>query len=89
MCARRSRKSIASSPTFCRRPGRILRQICKSDLNTTVEHAVMLARQQVFSKPIKIELQPATELSEVEHDSDQIHQVLLNLAAQCGASHGW
>jgi hypothetical protein len=54
-------------------------QICKSNLNTTVEHAVMLARQQVFSKPIKIELQPATELSEVEHDSDQIHQVLLNL----------
>jgi two-component system NtrC family sensor kinase len=54
-------------------------QICKSNLNTTVEHAVMLARQQVFSKPIKIELQPAIELSEVEHDSDQIHQVLLNL----------
>ena len=54
-------------------------QICKSNLNTTVEHAVMLARQQVFSKPIKIELQPATELADVEHDSDQIHQVLLNL----------
>src|ERR1035438_6788177 len=54
-------------------------QICKSNLNTTVEHAVMLARQQVFSKPIKIELQPAIELSDVEHDSDQIHQVLLNL----------
>lgn len=54
-------------------------QICKSNLNTTVEHAVMLARQQVFSKPIKIELQPAAELCDVEHDSDQIHQVLLNL----------
>jgi signal transduction histidine kinase len=54
-------------------------QICRSNLNTTVEHAVMLARQQVFSKPIKIELQPAPDLSEVEHDSDQIHQVLLNL----------
>jgi hypothetical protein len=53
--------------------------ICRSNINTTVEHAVMLARQQVFSKPIKIELQQATELSEVEHDSDQIHQVLLNL----------
>ena len=53
--------------------------ICRSNINTTVEHAVMLARQQVFSKPIKIELQPATEISEVEHDSDQIHQVLLNL----------
>ena len=54
-------------------------QICMSDLNTTVEHAVMLARQQVLSKPIKIELQQAPELPEVEHDSDQIHQVLLNL----------
>ena len=54
-------------------------QICRSSLNTTVEHAVMLARQQVFSKPIKIELQQAADLAEVEHDSDQIHQVLLNL----------
>jgi signal transduction histidine kinase len=39
----------------------------------------MLARQQVLSKPIKIELQQAPDLPEVEHDSDQIHQVLLNL----------
>ena len=50
-----------------------------SDLNTTVEHAVMLARQQVLSKPIKIEFKPAADLVEVEHDSDQMHQVLLNL----------
>src|SRR5208337_4474781 len=54
-------------------------QICRSNLNTTVEHAVMLARQQVLSKPIKIEFQNAPDLPEVEHDSDQIHQVLLNL----------
>jgi signal transduction histidine kinase len=54
-------------------------QVRQSNLNTTVEHAVMLARQQVLSKPIKIELQKAAELPEVEHDSDQIHQVLLNL----------
>ena len=54
-------------------------QVCLSNLNTTVEHAVMLARQQVLSKPIKIELQKAPDLAEVEHDSDQIHQVLLNL----------
>ena len=53
--------------------------IRQSNLNTTVEHAVMLARQQVLSKPIKIELQKAPDLPEVEHDSDQIHQVLLNL----------
>ncbi|MFZ3264942.1 MAG: ATP-binding protein [Terriglobales bacterium] len=50
-----------------------------SDLNTTVEHAVMLARQQVLSKPIKIEFQPSPDLLEVDHDSDQMHQVLLNL----------
>ena len=54
-------------------------EIRRSDLNTTVEHAVMLARQQVLSKPIKIELQKQPDLREVEHDSDQIHQVLLNL----------
>jgi signal transduction histidine kinase len=54
-------------------------QICLSNLNTTVEHAVMLARQQVLSKPIKVELQQSPDLPEVEHDSDQIHQVLLNL----------
>ncbi len=53
--------------------------IMRSNLNTTVEHAVMLARQQVLSQPIKIELQKAPDLPEVEHDSDQIHQLLLNL----------
>jgi signal transduction histidine kinase len=54
-------------------------QVCLSDLNITVEHAVMLARQQVLSKPITIELQKDTNLPDIEHDSDQIHQVLLNL----------
>lgn len=54
-------------------------RMMRSNLNTTVEHAVMLARQQVLSQPIKIELQQAPDLAEVEHDSDQIHQVLLNL----------
>jgi signal transduction histidine kinase len=54
-------------------------QIRRSDLNITVEHAVMLARQQALSKPILIDLRKAPALSEVEHDSDQIHQVLLNL----------
>jgi len=39
----------------------------------------MLARQQVLSQPIKIELQQAVDLPEVEHDSDQIHQLVLNL----------
>jgi len=54
-------------------------QMMRSNLNTTVEHAVMLARQQVLSRPIKIELEQAPDLPEVEHDSDQIHQVILNL----------
>jgi signal transduction histidine kinase len=54
-------------------------EVRRSNLNTTVEHAVMLARQQVLSRPIKIELRKAADLAEVEHDSDQIHQVLLNL----------
>ena len=39
----------------------------------------MLARQQVISKPIHIELKKDPDLPLVEHDSDQIHQVLLNL----------
>jgi len=54
-------------------------QIRKSDLNTTVEHAIMLARQQALSKSIEIVLTKDTELPEVEHDSDQMHQVMLNL----------
>jgi hypothetical protein len=54
-------------------------EVRPSDLNITVEHAVMLARQQVLSKPIKIELQKDPSLPNVEHDSDQMHQVLLNL----------
>ncbi len=50
-----------------------------SDLNTTVEHAIVLARQQVLSMPIKIVFERDPNLPNVEHDSDQIHQVLLNL----------
>ncbi len=54
-------------------------EVRPSDLNITVEHAVMLARQQVLSKPIKIELEKDPKLANVEHDSDQMHQVVLNL----------
>ena len=54
-------------------------KVRKSDLNTTVEHAVMLGRQQALSKSIEISLHKDPSLPEVEHDSDQIHQVLLNL----------
>lgn len=51
----------------------------KSDLNITVEHAVMLGRQQAMAKSVEIELHKDSTLPEVEHDGDQIHQVLLNL----------
>lgn len=54
-------------------------KVRKSDLNTTVEHAVMLGRQQAMAKGIEIALHKEPSLPEVEHDSDQIHQVLLNL----------
>lgn len=54
-------------------------EIRRSDLNVTVEHAVMLARQQALSKPIEIVFVKNPDIPQVEHDSDQIHQVLLNL----------
>ena len=54
-------------------------RVSKSDLNTTVEHAVMLGRQQALAKGVEIALHKDPTLPEVEHDSDQIHQVLLNL----------
>ena len=54
-------------------------KVRESDLNTTVEHAVMLGRQQGLSKSVEITLHKDPSLPEVEHDSDQIHQVMLNL----------
>ncbi len=53
--------------------------VSKSDLNTTVEHAVMLGRQQAVTRHIEISLSKDPSLPEIEHDSDQMHQVLLNL----------
>jgi len=50
-----------------------------ADLNHTVEHAVALARQQVLSKPIEISFIRTEGLPLVDHDPDQVHQVLLNL----------
>jgi signal transduction histidine kinase len=52
-------------------------RVRKSDLNTTVEHAVMLGRLQAKSMEIVFTKDPT--LPEVEHDSDQFHQVVLNL----------
>ncbi len=63
-----------------------------ADLNSTVEHAVTLARQQARSRPIGIELDKATDLERVEHDPGQIQQVMVNLLlnaiqAMDGAGH--
>lgn len=54
-------------------------KVRKSDLNTTVEHAVMLGRQQALAKSVEIVLHKDPSLPEVEHDGDQIHQLMLNL----------
>jgi signal transduction histidine kinase len=54
-------------------------KVRKGDLNTTVEHVVMLGRQQALAKSIEIAFVKKDAPLEVEHDSDQIHQVLLNL----------
>jgi signal transduction histidine kinase len=50
-----------------------------ADLNATAEHAVIFARQQALSNPVKVELHKAQGMPPVEHDTGQIHQVLLNL----------
>ena len=54
-------------------------QFQAGDLNTTAEQAVHLARQQVLTRPIRIEMVRSPDLPPVEHDAAQIQQVLLNL----------
>ncbi len=54
-------------------------EIRPADLNATAEHAVIFARQQALSKPVKVELHKSDGQLLVEHDTGQIHQVLLNL----------
>ena len=56
-----------------------LPQFHAADLNATAERAVALARQQVLSRPIQIDLAKDKSLAPVEHDPAQIQQVLLNL----------
>jgi two-component system NtrC family sensor kinase len=50
-----------------------------TDLASTAEHAVLFARQQAVTKRISIELEIRDALPPVEHDPNQINQVLLNL----------
>jgi signal transduction histidine kinase len=49
------------------------------DVCSTVEHAVMFARQQAITKRITVELDIEDAIPPVEHDPNQINQVLLNL----------
>jgi signal transduction histidine kinase len=49
------------------------------DIVATASHAVMFARQQAITKRIKIELNSGDEIPLVDHDPNQINQVLLNL----------
>jgi len=50
-----------------------------SDLNATIEQAVMLARQQVRNKPVELLFTPNPTLPLVDHDPALIQQVVLNL----------
>lgn len=54
-------------------------QIQAADLNLTVDHALMFAREQAKSKPIQFHCEKSDDLPPVAHDPAQIHQVLLNL----------
>jgi two-component system, NtrC family, sensor kinase len=54
-------------------------QLRVTDLAGTAEHAVLFARQQAVTKHISIELEVKDVLPPVEHDPNQINQVLLNL----------
>ena len=50
-----------------------------TDIVGTAEHAVLFARQQAVTKRINIEFEARESLPQVEHDPNQINQVLLNL----------
>ena len=50
-----------------------------ANLNTTVEQAVELSRQQVRTKPVQVTFAPNSGLPPVEHDPALIQQVILNL----------
>jgi signal transduction histidine kinase len=50
-----------------------------TDIVGTAEHAVLFARQQAVTKRINIEFEVKESIPPVEHDPNQINQVLLNL----------
>ncbi len=49
------------------------------DIAGTAEHAVMFARQQAITKRIMIEFNNSEAIPPVDHDPNQVNQVLLNL----------
>src|SRR5208283_3678973 len=51
-----------------------------ANLNTTIEQAALMARQQVLTKPIEVSFEPNPSLPLIEHDPALIQQVVLNLA---------
>ena len=50
-----------------------------ADLNVTIEQAIMLARQQVRTRPVKVLFTPNPSIPPVAHDPALIQQVVLNL----------
>jgi two-component system NtrC family sensor kinase len=50
-----------------------------ANLNTTIEQAVLLARQQVRTRPVQVLFTPNTTMPPVCHDPALLQQVVLNL----------
>jgi len=50
-----------------------------ADLNTTIEQAILMARQQVRTRPVKVLFTPNTSMPPVCHDPALLQQVVLNL----------
>lgn len=63
----------------------------RANLEHTIEHAIIFAREQATTRAIDIEFVHNNNVSAVEHDPGQIHQVLLNMllnAIQAVARNG-
>ncbi len=50
-----------------------------ADLDATIAHAIMFAREQATTRSIDIDFVNESSVQPVEHDPAQIHQVLLNM----------
>jgi two-component system, NtrC family, sensor kinase len=50
-----------------------------TSIGSTVEHAVMFARQQAITKRIVVDFDRGEDIPPIDHDPHQINQVLLNL----------